>query len=1090
MLLTLACACARAQEPLRLEPGQQLERELAAGETHFYTLDLPAGVWRVLVEQLGVDVTLVARSESGTSRMTVDGPFARRGPEWLVLPAEARHWRLELRAPEHGVGPGRYRVQLDALTDDTPAGRDRLTAEQALTRVGRLTREATPDSRRAALVEAGTALAAWRRLGALREQALTLDVLAALRVLLGEWREADAGYAASLLLWRALGDAQREAVALNEQALAEWSLGQVLPARAKLEQALSLRERLADVHGQAETLVNLGLTWHAAGDLDAAAAHYNRALTLARARGELRQEATVLNNLGGVHYQRGEPDPAREHFDGALAVRTSLGDRKGQAEVLNNLALLSRSVGEPQEALQRYAAALEIARALDDTRAEGRTLSNMAFAYQVLGEPDRARTFYEQALPLRRAAGDRDGEAATLNALASAYLELRQPRRAVELARQALPLMRAVGNRLAEAAALITLARAQAASAGGAEAATTLESALALAREVKSRTLEGDTLQARGELLLQQGQFETARAALFEALELRRAARAREGEAASLYWLARVEHGLGQPTEALRHVRAALLLLEDLRLRVVSPELRATFFGARQPTYELQVELLMELHRADRAAGYAREALLASEATRARTLVDLLRASGNDPLARDAPAQAARRTALLRRLSAKAARRLELAARDAADPRVPALDAEVNAVRAELDQAEADVRRRDPRYAALTGPPALDLAGVQALLDDGSVLLEYALGETRSFLWRVTRTSLESFELGPRAELEAAARASYEALATRDVTGGGDAEALARLSRLLLAPLAGRLGHERLVIVPDGALHYVPFAALPEPGASGPRPPALLEAHEIVSLPSLGALQALRAGSGWRSAPERVLALMADPVFDDDDPRLVPGRKRAMAAETRGTPGLDAAGTALGRLEATRFEAEAIARLAPAGQALVALGFDATRAALVEGTFGSARLLHLATHGVFDARSPELSGLVLSRFTRDGQARDGFVRLQDIYGLHLPAQLVVLSGCQTALGREVRGEGLIGLTRGFMYAGVPRVAASLWRVPDRATSELMTRFYTALLRDGLTPAAGLRRAQLELRAERRFADPYFWAAFVLQGDWR
>ncbi len=1090
-LAAVLCSRTAAEAPTPLRPGESLARELSAGGVHVYTCELPEGRWRVLVEQRGIDVTLQARDTNGAFDLTVDGPFARRGPEWLVLPAGARAWRLEVRAPERGVGPGRYELRLDALDVGTASGRARLAAEEALTRAGRSTREATPEARRTALAEIEKALDTLRRIGARREEALALDARAALYVLLGEWRAADAGYAAALPLWRELHDAEREAVALNEQGVALWAIGQALPARERLEQALKLREIAGDVHGQAETLANLGLTWHAAGELDTAAALYTRALAMARARGELRQEATLLNNLGGVHFQRGEPDPASAHFERALALRVELGDRKGQAEVLNNLALVARGIGEPQAALQRYAAALEIARASADPRAEGRTLSNMAFAYQVLGEPERARSFYEQALPLRRAAGDREGEAATLNALAGAQLELGQPEQASVLGEQAVALTREVGNRLGQAAALVNLARAQAASDRRDAAAATLERALALAREVGSRTQEGEVQQARGELLVSLGRLETARDALTSALELRRGARAKESEAASLYWLARVERDLGRPAEALRHVRAALSLLEELRLRVVSPELRATFFGARRPTYDLQIELLMDLHRAEPAAGHAREALLASEAARARTLVDLLRATDSDPLAREAPEQAARRAALLRRLSAKAARRLELAARNPSDARVLALDAEINAVRAELDDAEADARRRDPHYAALTAPPALTLGDVQALLDDDTVLLEYALGDTRSFLWRVTRVGLEAFDLGPRAQLEEAARAAYEALAARDVTGGDDRGALARLSQLLLGPLVGRMGHERLVIVPDGALHYVPFAALPEPGATGARATALLAAHEIVSLPSLGALAALREGSSRRVAPQQVLALMADPVFDADDPRLASGRRRARAAESRAAHAPGAADAAsLGRLEASRFEAEAIARLLPPAQVRLALGFDATRAALLEGAFGSARLLHLATHGVFDARSPELSGLVLSRFAADGQARDGFVRLQDVYGLRLPSDLVVLSGCQTALGREVRGEGLVGLTRGFMYAGVPRVAASLWRVPDRATSELMTRFYAALLRDGLTPAAALRRAQLELRAERRFADPYFWAAFVLQGDWR
>lgn len=1096
-----------------LRPGRPVERALAAGEVHAYVFDLDAGRrWRVRVEQDGIDVALDARPTSGGPAQNVDGPLARSGPEWLVLPAGAGGtWRLEVRAPAQGVGPGRYSVRVDALPEATAADRARLAAETALTRVGRLAREATPESRRAALAACTEALELWRRLGARREEGLTLDAGAALHVLLGDWGEADQGYAAAQHVWRELGDTRRLAAALNEQGLAESSLGRAPQARERLERALALREQLGDVHGQVETLANLGLTYHKAGDLDAALERYRRALPMARARGEARQESALLNNIGGVYYVLGEPDAALDHYAQALALRQRLGDRTDEAEVLNNIAIQYRALGQPQEALQRYVQVLEIARAAADRRLEARALNNLGFAYQALGEAPRAHTFYEQALPLRRATGDRTGEAATLNNLAAASLELGQPARAVELEQEAVALMNAIGNRLGQASALVTLARAQAALQQTGPALASLDAALALTHDAGSRALEADVLQRRGEVLELRARPEEARATLLQALELRRATRQREAEAETLYALARVERNLGRPAEALGRVRAAIAVIEDLRTRVASPELRATFFGARRPAYELQIDLLMALERAEPGAGHVRAALEASEAARARTLVDLLNEAGADPDQRIDPALAERRRALLRRLSAKAARRLELAARQADDPRLARLDQDLNAVRAELDDVEADLRRRDPRYADLTRAPGLDAAGIQALLDGDTLLLEYALGEERSWLWLVAPHALEAFELPPRREIEAAAQAAYDALATRDVLGGaaGDAGALERVARLVLVPVTGRLGDKRLVIVPDGALHFVPFAALPvlaaedapAPGVAAARPGStvpLLARHEIVSLPSVAGLAALRHETG-RPPAAHLLAVLADPVFDADDARL--GSRRAQArADTRGgaAPLAPKAGhegaaapatAALGRLPATRQEAEAIVRLVSPGQALVALGFDANRAALLEGPLGSARVLHLATHGVLDTRNPELSGLVLSRFGPDGRPRDGFLRLQDIYGLRLPSELVVLSGCQTALGREVRGEGLVGLTRGFMYAGVPRVAASLWRVPDRATARLMERFYEGLLRDGLSAAAALRRAQLDVRAERRWSDPYYWAAFVLEGDW-
>jgi CHAT domain-containing protein len=337
---------------------------------------------------------------------------------------------------------------------------------------------------------------------------------------------------------------------------------------------------------------------------------------------------------------------------------------------------------------------------------------------------------------------------------------------------------------------------------------------------------------------------------------------------------------------------------------------------------------------------------------------------------------------------------------------------------------------------------------------------------------------------------------------------------------MLLAPVASKLNLEwkgkRLVIVASGALDYLPFAALPVPlvpeagakAAEGYHP--LIVDHEIVILPSASVLAAIRSESAGRRKAARTLAILADPVFEANDPRvLIAARDR----ESGGSPGsgvrsadvsssspesnpeLTRSARSFNRagfyqLPFSRQEAEAIATLIPKAKLLKATGFDANRATATSGELSRYRIVHFATHGLLNSEYPELSGLVLSLVDRNGAAQDGFLRMHEIYNLQLPADLIVLSACQTALGKEIRGEGLIGLTRGFMYAGAERVVASLWQVDDLATAELMKRFYRGMLKDGMRPAAALRAAQIEMMKHNRWASPYFWAAFVMQGEWR
>jgi CHAT domain-containing protein len=247
-------------------------------------------------------------------------------------------------------------------------------------------------------------------------------------------------------------------------------------------------------------------------------------------------------------------------------------------------------------------------------------------------------------------------------------------------------------------------------------------------------------------------------------------------------------------------------------------------------------------------------------------------------------------------------------------------------------------------------------------------------------------------------------------------------------------------------------------------------------------------------------APQTI-AVLADPVFDKDDPRVGTHRAvidatKADVSQSEGDFYLSRAmevidgGASIPRLPATAHEARAVRNLVPAGEALIATDFDASRARALSEELTRYRIVHFATHAILNDEHPELSGIVLSLVDERGDPRSGFLRLHDIYNLNLPADLVVLSACRTGLGRNVPGEGLVGLTRGFMYAGAKSVVASLWKVDDKATSELMGHFYRALLKEGKTPASALRAAKREMLKHQEYRAPYFWAAFILQGEYR
>jgi CHAT domain-containing protein len=317
---------------------------------------------------------------------------------------------------------------------------------------------------------------------------------------------------------------------------------------------------------------------------------------------------------------------------------------------------------------------------------------------------------------------------------------------------------------------------------------------------------------------------------------------------------------------------------------------------------------------------------------------------------------------------------------------------------------------------------------------------------------------------------------------------------VAALGRMLLAPAAGALGGKRVLVVPDGALHYVPFAALPDPRGAGP----LIASQEVVVAPSASVLAQLRRAEAQRRPAPKTVAVVADPVFDRGDERLsAKAQSRAngqpaAAAHPNLLRAMEDSGLAGGlpRLPFTRREAQEILKLVAPTQGRASLGFDASRATVNDASLADFRIVHFATHGFFNAAHPELSGIVLSLVDREGRDARGFFSTADVFNMQLGADLVVLSGCRTALGRDIYGEGIVGLSRGFMYAGAPRLVASLWTVDDAATAALMAEFYRGVLVRGLRPAAALQAAQREMMRRSQFRDPFYWAAFQLQGEWR
>jgi len=1117
---------------ISLEPGKTIERELAAGETHSYTLTLSAGQYaQVVVDQRGINVAVSAFDADGKKIIESD-MFAMGDSEAVSLVAEtAMSYRLEVRAPNK-VGPkGRYEIKVEEVRAATEQDKSLAAAERLIAEGMQLGRQLATDSWRKAIEKYEQAIPLFRSAKDPAWEASALYLVSNAYIALGEKQKAFDFANQALPLAQAAAkepDAERRRLGLKVEANTLDTIGKVhiefgdkQKALDMFNQALPLRRESGDRVGEVGTLNNIGMAYDYMGDWPKALDFFNQSRLIVNELGDRVKEASLLNNMCAIHSDLGEYKKALDFCQQSLLIRRELNDQASEAIILNNMGNAYSNLGEYQQALDLYTQALALHKTTGNPQSQAIALSNIGYVYATLGEYQKAVEIYNEALDIVHAAGDQYREANVLSNIAATYADMKEFRKALDINQQVLVLRRAVNNREGEAITLNNIAGCYSNLGEKQKALDYYNQAIALHRTVRNPRQLASSLRNIGALYRDLGETQKALDNLNEGLQMTRAIGDRNTEAGILAHLARLERDRGNLVEAKNRIEEALAAVESLRINIKSQQLRASFFASVRNYHELDIDLLMRLHQQHPSEGFDAAALQASEKGRARSLFELLTEAGAEIRQGVDPSLVEHERVLRQSISDKADKQMRLLSSEHTDGQAVAATKEIDALTSEYEQVQAQIRQNSPRYAALTQPVPLKLKEIQSeLLDDNTVLLEYALGEEKSFLWAVTPGSIKSFELPKRADIEAAARRVYDLITAPDRTVSNESmeqrlkrldlaeagypAAVAALSHILLGPAASELKDKRLLIVGEGVLQYVPCAALPDPSADtvqaseaktdGLTP--LIVRHEIISLPSASVLAVLRREAGERERPSKTLAAFADPVFDTGDLRLASAKGRsaennetAQSSEVKRSAeesGLNA----FPRLRFSRQEADQIVRLASKNQSAEALDFAANRAAATSPDLQQYRIVHFATHGLINNQHAELSGIVLSLVNEQGRPQNGFLRLYDIYNMNLKAELVVLSACQTALGKEIKGEGLIGLTRAFMYAGATRVVASLWQTEDRSTAILMSRFYEGMLSHGLSPAAALRNAQVSMWKDKRWQQPRYWAAFTLQGEWK
>jgi len=823
--------------------------------------------------------------------------------------------------------------------------------------------------------------------------------------------------------------------------------------------AFSLFQEANHKPGIAAAYFQIGICNHAMRDFDAAMQNYQLALQIWRELDDTQNQAETLLTMGMVEHRKGDWPKAMSDFDEARILGRDNPDQLGK--IANSLGYLFNQYGMPESALVQYQQALDHFKKAQNERGINRTIVEMGFTQLLLKDYATAETTLQQALSAFDPASIDAAECH--EDLGRVYLALQDYSSALEHFQPAASIYERAKND-------------------------------AEAERVRMWI---------GQVYEQQGNFSLARPHYLQALAVFRRIQDRLNEAEAEYRLGRIELKTGNVNQAEIYFKQSIATTEDVRTNPISRDVTAAFSASVHDRYQAYIASLLRQSKVAPSSDLFKQAFEASELSRGRSLSELLRDTQTNLLAAVDPKLAERERTLRQEIRSESDHRIQLlGSKGYKQEEVDKVEATLERLRAEHQQLYDQLKNLNPAYGEITQPTAYSLEQIQkeVIGDDQTGLLEYFLGEETSYVWVVTRNSIKITELAGEPAITRAVQNLYTLLSAKpkEVDENEIDKRIDELAAMVITPIADQLPSQRLIVVADGALNYIPFQVLHLPNDQQP----LVASREIINAPSASILGQLRQEKARRAIPENVLAAFGYPAFPSNyaelkgqpaDQLLAQANKTDSAMWASAMRDIEVNGDELdpATIQPLLYSREELAALREvAGPAsYVVTGFNASRETLQQMDLSRYAILHFATHGVLDPNRPEKSGFLLSNIGPDKQQQNGFITVQDVYQLRAPVSLVVLSACRTGLGKDVKGEGLISLTRGFMYAGASSIAASLWNVNDEVTAELMKLFYANMLQKGLPAAAALRAAQNTIRQKPEWRSPHFWAAFTLQGEY-
>ena len=860
----------------------------------------------------------------------------------------------------------------------------------------------------------------------------------------GEYAQAIPYYEKALIFAKILNLLEEEIKSLIDMGNCYWFIGNYQKSVGYYFDALNLAEKIGDKKTKSECLRNLGLTYWKLNDIQKAIYYYKKALEVAKEIGDKKRQARCLNNLAFIYRSQGEYIKTLDCLEEALDIFRSLNNDYGTQKCLNSLGVLYWYLGYYTKAVDYYKQALDLARKLDERKEEGKILNNLGIIHRHLDDYERALEYYNQALNLSKLEGERKDEARWLNNVGNVYFDKGDYNKALSYYKQSYEISKEVNDQINLVNLTCNLGLTYARLQNYPEAIKYSKMALELSKET--------------------GQFNVMWEAYFD--------------------LAQAYEKQNKYELALENYEKAIKLIESLRSRIKISDYKAGFLRDKVEAYHGMINLLFKLYKLNPSPEYIKKAFNLAERAKARAFLDSLAESqieigkGIDPILRK---QEKEITSAISRIYTK------LVNSNLTKEERRRMLAELDSLENELEDVKRRIIQKSPAYANLKYPEPVTLEEAQSkLLDEKSAFLEYSLGKENSYLFVVTKNNIKMFALPPQEKIEQKVFnymifISQPAPPSKEKIRKGY-NAGYQLYRTLIIPALKEINKmDKLYIIPDGILHYLPFETLVMKN-KGTKAKFLIEKYEIAYAPSTSVLREIvaREVEEKKEKDKKSLIAFGDPVFGKAE---ITGDKTQFIIR-RGL--YSEAGFKFNRLKFSGIEVNEISALFPKEKRDVFLREKAKEEVVKYRDLRKYKIIHFATHGFIDDVRPSRSAVVL---TLDNDPKeDGFLQMREIFNLDLDAELVTLSACQTGLGKLIKGEGIVGLSRAFFYAGASSVLMSLWTVNDHAAAQFMERFYFHL-KNANPKAKALRRVKLEMiRSKTALSHPYYWAGFILSGE--